>query len=949
MGSLNMRRILATVLGAMITLVGCQKSSDSAGSAESASISRLACKAVEGVDASSLNIVGNSSVQVGSLANYKLDQDLSCTPDQKVAWKTVSPGSSFKDGNSLTTSFSKAGEYVVTAEVQSAGASEPIQISTKTTVVGSAVTLSGPQYGMVRMPVTFSLALPTGVTVASAQWSFGDAGSAQSSVGPLNHTYVASGTYVVRVNVVDSTGASVVLSQNITIIPLLDGYECLTQLAISGPTEASVNQPVALSAFLPTCIGSRVGSLTWSFGDGATDGNQNTTHTYTTAGTYHVSLAINVLGAPTNPMFTLTRDIVVSAVEAPAPNPTPNPTPDPLSCSVQGQTRTTMGDLYTEEVACGVNGKKTNSYRDQVIETCQLKQGGEFLAWSETSRSKQLQSEGQCQGQSCELPASAMTGVGGIAQGVTVVGGKYYLAHGGHLNFYSSQTPEAACSTVQQSRSCDNGVLSGSSSYAFLLCTNGCAGFGADGTVKTGVITGELTVAKTCSFGETGFNDIFYQISDQKCDAGQIVTSNPRQGSIKTAASCPVYSYAPTDTYSTCSADCGGVQNRQFECRDNAGNVVASNRCAGEAPVETRVCDGNPDAVKRSEAETSTDEDGSSNSCPANQIGVIVKSRAKTVTTNFACIDHSVQQASQDTTYGEWVTDNYCRDYVGYRCNQDSLNNKQAAGRYDWMVKCADEVPVIKEFLTKFDDIKEADRTGKGSFGLGDKGRVLYPTFMDRNGKNSKGVTCEKAWIAPTDPKAPCNVPSTVYVAAVCVSSCATPEQQIMAQASAPDKLKYATFLEAWKNNFAFVATLQSQSTMSSKRVQKTKVDQWVTELVDSDHVILEFRMKSGGQLRLTTNHPLLGADAIMKPASDFKAGEKLVRLGGVVDEIVSITSSNYYGKVYNLFVKSADLHQNIVVTNGYLNGTAMYQNEGAKFMNTAVFRNNLLKGVFGK
>jgi len=36
-----------------------------------------------------------------------------------------------------------------------------------------------------------------------------------------------------------------------------------------------------------------------------------------------------------------------------------------------------------------------------------------------------------------------------------------------------------------------------------------------------------------------------------------------------------------------------------------------------------------------------------------------------------------------------------------------------------------------------------------------------------------------------------------------------------------------------------------------------------------------------------------------------------------------------------------------VVVTNGYLNGTAFYQNEGSKFMNRALFRQQLFRGAF--
>jgi len=247
---------------------------------------------------------------------------------------------------------------------------------------------------------------------------------------------------------------------------------------------------------------------------------------------------------------------------------------------------------------------------------------------------------------------------------------------------------------------------------------------------------------------------------------------------------------------------------------------------------------------------------------------------------------------------------------------------------------------VIKEFLANFENYE----IGSGaSAGLILNGHLVYATFMNRASHP------ERTWKAPTDPNAPCNVPEAVYVAAVCTASCATPEEMILGQREANGKLAYTPFLQSWQQKFKFVATLQSQSTMSSKRVVKTAVDNWVTELVDGEHDILNFTMRSGGVLRLTPNHPILTSEGTMKLASDFKAGESLVRLGGERDPIVSIEATKYFGKVYNVFVKSAELHKNIVVTNGYLNGTAYFQNDGAQHLNKRLFRGALVKGVLDK
>ena len=118
---------------------------------------------------------------------------------------------------------------------------------------------------------------------------------------------------------------------------------------------------------------------------------------------------------------------------------------------------------------------------------------------------------------------------------------------------------------------------------------------------------------------------------------------------------------------------------------------------------------------------------------------------------------------------------------------------------------------------------------------------------------------------------------------------------------------------------------------------------------MDTEHDIIVFKMKSGGELRLTPNHPLVTVDGKIKLAADFKSGDSLLKLGGEQDPIVSLEHIKYFGKVYNLFVNSRDKFKNIVVTNGYLNGTAYYQNEGADNVNKKILKTRLLKDAFKK
>jgi hypothetical protein len=886
------------------------------------------------IDPSLLQIEGTPVAQKGDQVTYQLSEDLGCSPSQKVSWTTIGNSQAVKVGAAMTSSFQKAGEYVVVAKIEgsqptSSHSSAPTTfkstsdtsstISFKTVVVSTQAVISGPDIAMVGSPVSYSLAVPAGLALRSADWDFGDSSSFESSLGPVSHTYGRPGQYQISVKTVDSNGVQNLLTHQVNVLMIQDGLECVSDLAISGPAEAVVGIPVSLSLYIPSCLTSKITAVKWNFGDNSTSNNQSVQHTYQSVGDYQIAVQIFIDSSPT-PWVTLVHDISANP-PTPTPTPTPEPTPiNPNACSTAGEKRSSQSELYSGNSACGIDGIKTMSYRDVTVEECKLTNNG--LEWTQVSKTKELQSEGSCQGQSCTLPDGSL------------------LKNGGSKIYFSTSTPTGSCSSASQIRACNNGVLSGSSEAIYTICHEGCGDFGSHGTTKTNIITGETNVALTCEFGEQGYFSVFNQVSDQICKEGQIVTSNTHQGDIKTQGLCPIYSYVPSELWTSCSADCGGKQSRLFTCKDDKGIEAPAERCKA-APIEERLCDGNPAAVTREEHAVTQEEANSSERCPANQIGVIAKSREVTTTTTFACIDHSIQQAKEEISASPWVSEKYCRTYVAHRCSGDSITNNEAIARYKWMVKCQDQIPVVKEFLEQFKDLGVKIEGKKVE--IDTKSRVLYPTFLNRATKP------EKVWIAPKVATASCSVPSTIYIASVCVSSCATPEQQILVDQQLKGSPKYVSFIEALTKNYHYVATLKNASSMHSKSIQKTAVDQWVTELLDGDHDIIEFKMKSGRSLRLTPNHPLLAADGLMKAAGDFKVGDKLVVLGGELDPILSLEHMNHYGKVYNLFVKSSDIKKNIVITNGYLNGTAFFQNEGAENLNRKIFKHNMIQGVFSK
>ena len=922
------------ILGLTILLAtGCGQTSDQqAQSAALSSMSTCGGQRKAAVDPTNIDIKGASTANPGDAALYALTEDVSCNADQEVAWRTVAGGTGQAKGSAFVASFKKPGEYVVAAKITDPHSSTPFEVSTKT-IVSADLKLTGPQYGMAELEHHFEVVIPADLTLAAAQWNFGD-GNQTNGPAVVDHTYMSAGTFTVTVNVMTTNGDNATLTHKIIVLPPTDGLECVRELTTSGPTQANVKTPVTMSVYMPACVSFRVGSVRWNFGDAGEPGtSQTVSHTYTQAGNYTVSVSLYGRdGSQTAPILTLTRQIEVLPGEG---EPEPEVPVEPDQCSTVGQTTVSQGEIYGEEVACGIKGKKTMSYRDSITQECRMV--GEVKRWVESSRSKELTNEGECRGQACELPPDAMRGVDVVAMDILLIGGKYYLSHNGSKTFYSSQIPNGACSSVAQTRTCSNGVLGGSATNVFLMCNNGCAGVGPHGTVQTGVVVGETSVPKVCAYGETGVTDLFNVVADKTCDNGEVSTSNSRNGVIKTPGLCPTYSYVGTENYSACSADCGGKQTRVFECRDNTGAWAPALRCGENVPREERLCDGNPDAVKRSESTTSDEEAGSSVKCPSNQIGTIVNKRTVTTTKNYACVNHAVSLASTDVVPSAWVEERYCKQLVASRCSQDSLSNDQANGRYKWLLKCRADVPAIDDFLHAFESYEKMTVYKMENLVL--NGRIVYPTFLDAKGK---------PWIAPKTESGSCSVPTGTYIATVCLASCATPEQMIMGE-NDKGKLEYASFIDSWQAQFKRVGTLGERSEMNSRAVVKTAVDQWVTELVDGNHQILEFRTRSGGSLRLTPNHPVLAVDGRMKLAGDFKVGDSLVKLGGQRDPIVSIRPLNHYGKVYNLFVKSDEPKRNIVVTNGYLNGTAFFQNEGADQMNRQLFRNRLVRGVFGK
>lgn len=140
-------------------------------------------------------------------------------------------------------------------------------------------------------------------------WSFGD-NTTSTSKNP-SHTYTTSGTYSVSLTATNFYGSDTKTIANfITVNPsgsapmanFTSDHTTITANGIIQFTDQSTNNPT---------------SWLWNFGDNTTSTSRNTSHTYSTAGTYSVSLtATNSYGSNTK---TLTNFITVNPTQSTAP------------------------------------------------------------------------------------------------------------------------------------------------------------------------------------------------------------------------------------------------------------------------------------------------------------------------------------------------------------------------------------------------------------------------------------------------------------------------------------------------------------------------------------------------------------------------------------------------------------------------------------------------------
>lgn len=220
----------------------------------------------------------------------------------------------------------------------------------------------------------------------------------------------------------------------------------------------------------------------------------------------------------------------------------------------------------------------------------------------------------------------------------------------------------------------------------------------------------------------------------------------------------------------------------------------------------------------------------------------------------------------------------------------------------------------------------------------------LYPVYGDTASASGiwkgPGPNSTNTWYGTTYTaikSRPYTLPNaTATVEALCEGGCYSPEQEVRFGD------EFAPVAEAYERNERKVTTLAPDATFDSLDFTVNKIARWTVDIAPAEQTILTLSMESGGELRVTTEHPVLTSEGVLKKASALVVGESLVQEDGAPDPIATIERETVFTKVYNLQPATTDLTSNILVAQGYLNGSARYQSEYLKYLNRVLVRNKI-------
>jgi PKD repeat protein len=196
-------------------------------------------------------------------------------------------------GRSVTHTFALIGTFPVTLTITDA--LNRTNFITQSITIGqgqlpTASFVASPASPVVNQTINFnasgSQAAP-GHTIVDFAWTFGDGSSGNGAI--VTHAYTNAGSYTVTLQTTDDAGRkSTLISQTISVTTGLP-IALITVSPPSGKAPVTISFIGSQSTVAP---GRTIVSYHWDFGDGTSGSGPTTSHLYTVANTYTVTLIV---------------------------------------------------------------------------------------------------------------------------------------------------------------------------------------------------------------------------------------------------------------------------------------------------------------------------------------------------------------------------------------------------------------------------------------------------------------------------------------------------------------------------------------------------------------------------------------------------------------------------------------------------------------------------------
>ena len=144
-------------------------------------------------------------------------------------------------------------------------------------------------------------------SITSYTWDFKDRDTGNGET--INHTFSSTGSYSVKLTVIDNEGATDSVIKTITVTDPIVSNQSPTASFTANPTSGVAPLGVAFNASNSSDSDGSIISYTWDFKDGDTGNGETITHTFSSAGSYTVSLIVTDNDGATD---TTTKNITVT-------------------------------------------------------------------------------------------------------------------------------------------------------------------------------------------------------------------------------------------------------------------------------------------------------------------------------------------------------------------------------------------------------------------------------------------------------------------------------------------------------------------------------------------------------------------------------------------------------------------------------------------------------------